>query len=159
MGLWTRLRGKKEKAYPVDQAAALFQTLLRQKGFSMEAPDLSLAWRTFQTFCREYRFQCDDDAVLWEIGPYGRTARGEKVFQWHLVRQMSQAPGEDEDMQQLCFDLDFPAGVGERLRAAVWSYDYDGDLAAFFSAVEARADFSLPAGVRPTAASVRLDRV
>ena len=118
-----------------------------------------LAWSVFREFCLEYRFQCDDDAVLWEIGPFGRLPDGTRTFHWHLVRQFICGSGEDDDIRQLCFDLDFPQGVGEGLKTNLWSYDIEGNFAAFFAAVEGKSDFLQACDGVPVSASVMLDQV
>lgn len=143
------------RPYPVEKAPDLLVDLLRRNGFSMEAPGPALAWALFKEFCQQYRFCCDDDALLWEIGPYVWLEEGGRAFQWHLVRQFTNDPGDDDNMKQLCFDLDFaPCLSGGHPAASLWSYDFDGDFTAFFAAVEARPDFVLPADAHAIRARV-----
>ena len=152
MGLFTKLFLPKRHA--VEDSGTLLLALGRKRGLSDENREPMLAWAVFKEFCLEYHFQCDDDAVLWEIGPYGRLPDGRRTFQWHLVRQFIEGSGEDEDISQVHLDLTFSEDVGEERNAAVWSYDIEGDFNAFFAAVEARSDFSMPRGITLRTASV-----
>lgn len=61
--------------------------------------------------------------------------------------------------QHLCFDLNFPPEVETNLRANLWSYDFDGDFKAFFTAVEARPEFELKPKAGPVSAAVSLAQV
>lgn len=93
------------------------------------------------------------------LAPYGRLLDGRRTFQWHLVRLFIEGSGEDEDISQVHLDLTFSEDVGEERNAAVWSYDIEGDFNAFFAAVEARSDFSMPQGITLRTASVGLEKV
>ena len=150
---------RRNRRYKVQDSGTLLLALGRKRGFSDQNRDPMLAWMVFKEFCLEYHFQCEDDAVLWEIGPYGRTAGGEPCFRWHLVRQFTEGPGEDEDMSQVHLDLTFSKEPEEGRRATLWSYDFGGDLNAFFDAVEARPDFPLPKGTVVRVAMIGLEKV
>ncbi len=106
MGLLERLF-RKDKRHKVEDSGTLLLALGRKRGLSDENREPMLAWTVFKEFCLEYHFQCDDDAVLWEIGPYGRLPDGRRAFQWHLVRQFIEGSGEDEDISQVHLDLTF----------------------------------------------------
>lgn len=153
------LKNKKEEKHSVAHAASLLTEFLQKKNFSMEYPDLDLAWKAFKEFCLKYQFECNDDAILWEIGPYCWLPDGSRAFQWHLVRQFICGTGEDDDMLQLCFDLNFPPEVETDLRANLWSYDFGGDFKAFFTAVEARPDYKLTSKMKPVSLTVSLEQV
>ena len=158
MGLLERIFGK-EKRHKIEDSGTLLLALVKKRGLSDKNRDPALAWAAFKEYCLGYHFQCDDDAVLWEIGPYGRLPDGRRTFQWHLVRQLIEGSGEDEDISQVHLDLTFSEEVGEGRKAAVWSYDVEGDFNAFFTAVEARPDFPLPRGATLLTASVGLEKV
>lgn len=159
MGFLDLFSHKKGKEYPVEQAVTLLNSLLKKRGFSSEKIDLMLAWSVFQEFCLDYHFRCDGDAILWEVGPYCWLPDGSRTFQWHLVRQFICGSGEDDDIRQLCFNLDFPKGVGEGLQTNLWSYDFNGDFIAFFAAVEAHSAFQASHDAVPAVATIRLDNV
>ena len=141
MGFWGK--SSKIKRHQIEDSESLLSALARKRGLFGENGDPMLAWAVFKEFCLTYPFQCEDDAVLWEIGPYGVTDRGERCFQWHLVRQFVIGSGEDDDMTQVYLDMDFPEESGEGKSTSLWSYDLNGDFGAFFAAIEARPEFQI----------------
>lgn len=147
------------KRHPVEDSGTLLLALARKRGLSNENRDLMLAWAVFKEFCLTYSFACDDDALLWEVGPYGRTGEGGRCFQWHLVRQFAVGPGEDEDLSQVHMDMVFSKKSGEEGEVALWSYDLEGEFPAFFAAVEAHPDFCLPEDIALESVSIGLDKV
>ena len=147
------------KKHSVEDAGTLLLSLAKKRGLSNENRDPVLAWAIFKEFCLTCQFTCDDDALLWEIGPYGNAEKGGHSFQWHLVRQFIVESGEDEDISQVYMDMTYSGGMEEERTAVVWSYDIEGDFSAFFAAAEACPDFSLPQGAALLSVSVGLDKV
>ncbi len=84
MGLFTKLFLPKRHA--VEDSGTLLLALGRKRGLSDENREPMLAWAVFKEFCLEYHFQCDDDAVLWEIGPLWPPAR------WQTDLSMASGP-------------------------------------------------------------------
>lgn len=90
----------KVKINDIKDSENILKTILEQKGFSEDKPDVEKAVSAFMEFSN-YKFECETDEMLWETGNYNFT--GEKLYHFCLVRQF-QLEGEDE-FWQLHLDL------------------------------------------------------
>lgn len=133
----------KSRIYAVSEAEEVLRDLLRARSFDLTRPDARLAWETFKEFS-QYKIQCDDDALLWEVGTFYTRDSDTKSFMWHMVRQFTTDPGEDDDMKQLCFDIIFHTEEPRTLEHCLWSYDFDGAFQPLFAAVECSPAYLIP---------------
>ena len=89
-----------QKHIKMENKKSVNKTILEQKGFSEDKPDVEKAVSAFMEFSN-YKFECETDEMLWETGNYNFTS--EKLYYFCLVRQF-QLEDEDE-FWQLHLDL------------------------------------------------------
>lgn len=85
----------KVKINDIKDSENILKTILEQKGFSEDKPDVEKAVSAFMEFSN-YKFECETDEMLWETGTFNFT--GEKLYHFCLVRQF-QLEDEDEFWQ------------------------------------------------------------
>lgn len=83
------------KINDIKDSENILKTILDKKGFLIDSPDVEKAVDAFLEFS-SYKFECEQDEMLWETGSYNFT--GEKLYYFCLVRQF-QLEDEDEFWQ------------------------------------------------------------
>jgi hypothetical protein len=124
----------------VAEAQARLEELLSKEGFSLDSPDLRIAWAGFKAFVLE-PVDCAHDGVLFECGVYSWT--GQELFYFGFVRQFTvDVDGDYDHMEQLHCQLSrLPTDELRLLETNLWLETFGKDYKSYFAAVEALPQF------------------
>lgn len=124
-----------------NEAKGALNKMLRDAGFNIKKPDLTLIISIFKEFSK-VDIDCSSDAFLFQCGVYNFT--GEELFYWDIVRQFEiEVDNEYDHMEQLHFEVKFiPTQDLRKFNITKWSFELESD--EYFSMVESLEEFTVP---------------
>ena len=132
----------------VEDAVEQLRNVIRDRGGSLDAPDLVAAWHAFRSFL-DVDFETSSDGVLVQGGVY--SFEGPEQYYFDFLRQL-QRPDDDEFEQVHCEFLYEPTAALRGLGAFSewWFSDGGQDLDAFLAQIRARPEFAAVLEMEPT---------